>query len=536
MLRFPLLLAAACLLGGGAAAQTFEPPTMGWSSWNTYRVNINDSLICRQAGAMAANGLREAGYKYINIDDGFFGGRAADGRLLIHSGRFPRGLKPVVDHIHRLGFKAGIYSDAGRNTCGSFWDADTIARGVGFYGHDRQDADFYFREIGFDFIKVDFCGGDPGQNADHLDLDERERYTAIHQAILGTGRRDVRLNVCRWAFPGTWVRQVGFSWRISPDINASWASIKGIIARNRYLSAYASPGHYNDMDMLEIGRGLTPQEERTHMAMWSIMSSPLLIGCDLTAIPEPSLRLLTNPEVVALNQDSLGLQARLVKREGGAELYVKDVRRREGLTRAVALYNPTDTTARFCLRAADVDLAGRVTVRDLFARRDDGRLKDGERVVDIAPHDTHLYLLEGERRAERTFYEAECAWLEAYQCLVNERAAGTATYADDSGCSGGAKVTGLGASAGNFLEWRDVWSAAGGNYELTLRCPTPDARTLDVSVNGGAPVTLRFEPEADGAAAVRTLTVALRPGRNVVRLANTAAWGPDVDVMTLRRL
>ena len=178
----------------------------------------------------------------------------------------------------------------------------------------------------------------------------------------------------------------------------------------------------------------------------------------------------------------------------------------------------------------------RVTVRDLFARRDDGRLEDGERVVDIAPHDTHLYLLEGEHRAERTVYEAECAWLEAYQCLVNERAAGTATYTDDSGCSGGAKVTGLGASAGNFLEWRDVWSAAGGNYELTLRCPTPDARTLDVSVNGGAPVTLRFEPEADGAAAVRTLTVALRPGRNVVRLANTAVWGPDVDVMTLRRL
>ena len=535
MLRTTIFLAAALAVGAAVEAQTVEPPTMGWSSWNTYRVNISDSLICRQADAMASNGLRAAGYKYINIDDGFFGGRAADGRLLVHPGRFPRGLKPVVDHIHSLGFKAGIYSDAGRNTCGSFWDADTIARGVGFYGHDQQDADFYFREMGFDFIKVDFCGGDPGQNADHLDLDERERYTAIRQAILNTGRRDVRLNVCRWAFPGTWVRQVGFSWRISPDINPSWSSVKGIIARNRYLSAYTSPGHYNDMDMLEIGRGLTPQEERTHMGMWSIMSSPLLIGCDLTAIPEASLRLLTNPEVVGLNQDSLGLQAHLVKREGGAELYVKDVRTREGLTRAVALYNPTDTTARFRLLAADVDLAGRVTVRDLFARRDAGFLEGGGRVVDIAPHDTHLYLLEGGRRKERTVYEAECAWLEAYQCLVNERAAGTATYADDDACSGGAKVTWLGASAGNFLEWRDVWSAAGGRYELTLHCTTPDERTLDVSVNGGPATTLRFVPEPGGGCVKRTFAVELRPGRNVVRLSNAVAWGPDVDVMTLRR-
>lgn len=523
-------------MGLRAAAQVAEPPIMGWSSWNTYRVNISDSLICRQADAMASNGLKEAGYRYINIDDGFFGGRAADGRLLVHPRRFPNGLRPVVDHIHCLGFKAGIYSDAGRNTCGSFYDGDSIARGVGFYGHDQQDADFYFKEIGFDFIKVDFCGGDPGQNAEALDLDERERYTAIRQAIRNTGRQDVRLNVCRWAFPGTWVRGVASSWRISTDIWPGWASIREIIGRNRYLSAYASPGHYNDMDMLELGRGLSPQEERTHMAMWCIMSSPLLIGCDLTAIPKSSFRLLTNPEVVAVNQDTLGLQARLVKRDRGVELYVKDVRQRNGLTRAVALYNPTDSAVRFRLKAADVDLAGIVVARDLFARRDVGPMVDGWIETTVEAHDTHLYLLTGEQRVERTVYEAECAWLEAYQCIANQQALGTATYADDDACSAGAKVTWLGNRADNYLEWRDVWSEQGGDYELTLHALTPEARTVIVAVNGQESGTLRFAPAADGGIVAARLKVTLRRGRNVVRLSNAQAWAPDVDVMLLRRL
>lgn len=124
----------------------------------------------------------------------------------------------MVDHIHRLGFKAGIYSDAGRNTCGNFWDAD-----------------FFFRRLGFDFIKVDFCGGDPGQNSGQLRLDERERYTAIRRAVDATGRRDVRLNVCRWAFPGTWVGEVASLWRIAADIAPNWVSVKRIIRANREL-------------------------------------------------------------------------------------------------------------------------------------------------------------------------------------------------------------------------------------------------------------------------------------------------------------
>ena len=206
-----LLLSLTLLVSCGAFAQ--EGPTMGWSSWNTFGVNISENIIKKQADAMVSKGLDKVGYKFINIDDGYFGGRdKTTGQLLIHPTRFPHGMKTVVDYIHGKGLKAGIYSDAGHNTCGNYYNGDVIAKGVGLYEHDQQDADFFFKELGFDFIKVDFCGGDGPQNSERLTLDEQERYTAISKAIENTGRTDVRLNVCRWDYPGTWVHDVAFSW------------------------------------------------------------------------------------------------------------------------------------------------------------------------------------------------------------------------------------------------------------------------------------------------------------------------------------
>ena len=170
MNRKQLLTVAMALATMGVNAQTNNAPTMGWSSWNTYRVNISDSLIRHQADCMVKTGLKDAGYKYINIDDGFQGGRGADGKLKINPHRFPFGLKPVADYIHSLGLKAGIYSDAGRNTCGNYYDKDTLAVRVGMYEHDDVDARFYFKDMGFDFIKIDYCGGDAKQNTDRLPL------------------------------------------------------------------------------------------------------------------------------------------------------------------------------------------------------------------------------------------------------------------------------------------------------------------------------------------------------------------------------
>ena len=336
-------------------------PTMGWSSWNTYGVNINEQLIKSQALAMVNRGLLAVGFDHINIDDGYFGGRDKQtGQLLIHPTRFPNGLKGVVDYIHNKGLKAGIYSDAGRNTCGSMFNGDVTGKGVGLYEHDQQDADFFFLDLGFDFIKVDFCGGSYYHNEDHLVLDERERYTAIAQAIRNTGRTDVRMNACRWAYPGTWINDAAISWRTTGDINASWSSVRDIIAENLYMSAYCYDGHYNDMDMLEVGRSLTTEEDKTHFGMWCIMSSPLLIGCNMATIKERPLALLKNPELIALNQDPLGLQAYVLQHIGETYVLVKDILTLHGNTRAVALYNPSDREEEMCLSFSEVDLGGKV--------------------------------------------------------------------------------------------------------------------------------------------------------------------------------
>ncbi|MCM1516811.1 MAG: alpha-galactosidase [Paraprevotella sp.] len=529
-----MALATALLLP--SALKAYDPPTMGWSSWNTYRVNISTDIICRQADAMASTGLKQAGYTYINIDDGFFGGRDETGRLYTHPDRFPNGLKPVVDYIHSLGFKAGIYSDAGHNTCGNYWDKDEAGVGVGFYGHDDQDARFYFEEMGFDFIKIDFCGGDAKQNTEQLSLDERERYTAIRKAIDAVGRNDVRINVCRWAFPGTWVHSIGSSWRIAGDIGANWASVKRIINANNYLSAYAGEGHYNDMDMLEIGRGLSAAEERTHFGMWCIMSSPLLIGCDMTKIPASSLELISNPELIAINQDALGLQARIVATgTDGLAVYAKDVRTLHGKTRAVAIYNPSNNVQTYTLNMSDVDLSGNIKVRDLISRTDMPSVTNGAMTITLKAHDTAVLLLEGEKRLERTLYEAEWAWLERFQQLGINSSLGHAVYTTDSNCSGGARVGWLGNHAENYMEWRDVWSREGGIYELNVECLQWKNRSIELSVNGGEAQTLNFEAtNIAGRGRSKTIQVVLAPGDNTIRIANPQSWAPDIDCMTLK--
>lgn len=530
MARRLVTVALALPAVGGAVAQ---PPVMGWSSWNTYRVHISDSLIRRQAQAMVANGMKAAGYRYVNIDDGYLGGRRPDGSLRAHPQRFPHGLRATVDYIHALGLRAGCYSDAGVSTCGHFWDADSLGAATGFYGHDAEDARFLFNGCGFDFIKIDFCGGDAGQNALGLELDERERYTAIHRAILATGRRDVRVNVCRWAFPGTWVRGVADSWRIAPDIRPDWASVKAIIHRNKYLSAYAGAGKYNDMDMLEIGRGLTAAEERTHFGMWCALSSPLLVGCDLTAVPPASLALLTNPELIAVNQDSLSLQAALVDERDGLLVFAKDVGRRYGTERVVAVCNLADTARRLRLPLARLELAGRTRVRDLFARADLPQLTGGFLDLTLAAHDMALLRLSARRRLTPAVYEAENAWLEAFQDLGVNPATGHARAVADASCSAGGKVEWLGLVPGNYLEWRDVRVPRPGRYRLVVSCVSPEARPLCCSVNGAElPVRQCPASPAAGRAAV-AFEAFLREGSNVVRLYHPSARCPDIDCLTV---
>ena len=508
-------------------------PTMGWSSWNTYGVNINDALIRRQADAMVTKGLKNAGYDHINIDDGFFGGRNEEtGELLIHPTRFPNGLKPVADYIHSKGLKAGIYSDAGANTCGNMYNGDELSVNVGFYKYDQRDADFYFKECGFDFIKVDFCGGDAPQNKQHLSLDPQERYTAISNAIKATGRDDVRMNVCRWAYPGTWVHDVAFSWRTTHDINNSWNSVKDILAENLYMSAYCYDGCFNDMDMLEVGRSLSAEEDKTHFGMWCIMNSPLLIGCDLTTMNPTTRQLLINKELIALNQDTLYQQAYVVGKTNGCYILVRDIEKLNGTKRAFAVYNPGDAAQKVVVSFADLCLDGTVKLRDLFQKKDMGEFSKSYE-VSVPAHGTRIYLAEAENRTERIRYEAETAYISDYQELKNNQAEKTGIYDYSDFCSCGLKAGWLGQSEQNDLVFRDVYSNEGGEYTLTIGYISGESRTIRVDVNGQRVQSLSVNSGGWQTVGKKSLKVSLQKGRNTIRLSNASGWMPDIDYIDL---
>lgn len=533
MTKFILFLTTVAFSLSGAIASSdsgFETPVMGWSSWNTYRVNISDSLICRQADCLTDIGLDSAGYRYINIDDGFFGPRdPSTGMLSFNPQRFPHGLKPVVDHIHSLGLKAGIYSDAGANTCGSFWDGDSLGVGVGLYGHDENDCNLFFNDLGFDFIKVDFCGGDSAQNSMGLDLDEAQRYSAIRKAIKATGRNDVRLNICRWAYPGSWARDIASSWRTTPDIRCSWESIKGIIADNLYLSGFAGEGHYNDMDMLEVGRTLSRQEDETHFAMWCMMSSPLMIGCDLTLLQPQTIDLLTNPELIAINQDPASCQAYVAKNDNGAFILIRDLLQRDSTIRAVAFYNPTDTLRCMTFPVYDAGLAGPVEVRDII-RRTDMPATSASIIANVPPHGVRIFRLHGTGRLMRRHYEAESAFMPSYQQIDDPITRGTPYFVYDNRFSGGVAVANAGGRQHNEIVWNNVTVPVEGFYNITVShlCKTPG----------------RFFICADGASAeIRssgtdttehsTVRIWLKEGSNRISIFNYSDIIPVIDCIDI---
>jgi hypothetical protein len=322
------------------------------------------------------------------------------------------------------------------------------------------------------------------------------------------------------------------SWRTTEDIYLGWESIKSIIGQSLYLSAYTTYGHYNDMDMLEVGRGLTDEEDKTHFGMWCIMSSPLLIGCDLHDIKGNALELMQNEELIALNQNTLGLQAYVVEKENDCYILVKDVEELYGKKRAIAVYNPSNGIKNVTIDFSMLDLAGEVKARDLFQRKDVGSFS-GEMSVTVPAHGTRIYTLEAAQRLERTVYEAETAWLSEYQELWNNESRGTAIYSEKSDASGGAIVGWLGNRASNDLQWRNVYSHTGGKYKMTLSFITGENRNIKISVNGGAPISATLNGGSWSNVAHQDFEITLNPGNNVVRLYTDAGWAADIDCMRL---
>ncbi len=511
---------------------------MGWSSWNTFALDISEELIKGQADAMVSSGLKDAGFTYINIDDGFFYGRDERGRLLVNPTKFPSGLRPVVDYIHSLGLCAGIYSDAGRGTCGWNSTKDPLAEDVGLYGHDHMDAELFFNEYDFDFIKIDFCGGNPSANRDNLSLNARNRYTDISAAIKGIAHKDVRMNACRGAYPGTWIADVAESWRTTYDINCSWESVKSLIAENLYLADYSFKGHFNDMDMLEVGRGLSVEEDRTHFGMWCILNSPLLIGCDMTKLSAEALDLMTNTELIAVNQDKTFQQAYVVKKEKDCFILARDVEELYGTTRVVAIYNPSDESEEITFSLRDIDLEGEATTfRDLYEHTDatNELFSPKKQLISllVPAHATRIYKVSAPNRLERQRYEAETAFNPSYQELENNEVLGTGRYDFDDRCSGGIKATWLGNSEQSSLHFRHIRSFEGGTYRLTIAYLTQEERAIQVIVNHNEVGRIVVEPAADNGVATTSLDISLNAGDNTLILMNPGAWMPDIDYIEL---
>ena len=515
------------------AQTTKDGPTMGWSSWNTYGININEKLIRTQADNMVSKGLLEAGYRYINIDDGYFGKRdTLTGQLLTHPTRFPNGLKDLVAYIHSKGLRAGIYSDVGYNTCGSQGSGDPWGIGSGMYDHQDQDMRWWFDELGFDFIKVDFCGGMQLQDKDKT-LNDRILYglslDAFEKIARETGRDSLRFNICRWSYPGTWAYGRAGSWRTTGDIYCAWESVRNIIGYNLYLSAFCRKGHYNDMDMLEVGRGLTAEEDRTHFSMWCLMNSPLLIGCDLASINKNTLKLLTNEEFIAINQDTLYKQAYVVDNQNGVYLLVRDIISAYDTMRVAAVYNSTDEQVNYTMDFDKLDLGGKVKIRSITYGMNLTQEYEGSYSQRIPAHATRVFRLDAQERKERTNYEAETAYLSQY----HESGVNSASFSSADGCSGGHKVGWLGSRPENDMQWQNVWSRYGGRYKMTIWYCTGQQRKFNIDVNDKFVKTFTVNNGSWDTSSSVDCEIELEPGENIVRIYNPDAWAPDIDRMTL---
>ncbi|XP_022742185.1 alpha-galactosidase 3-like isoform X2 [Durio zibethinus] len=262
-------------------------PQMGWNSWNFFACNITEDLIRETADALISTGLADLGYVYVNIDDCWSAtSRNSEGQLVPDPNAFPSGIKALADYVHRKGLKLGIYSDAGAFTC-------QVRPGSLF--HEIDDSQL-FASWGVDYLKYDNCF--------NLGIDPKKRYPPMRDALNATGRT-IFYSLCEWGVedPALWARGVGNSWRTTDDINDTWASMTTIADLNNKWASYAGPGGWNDPDMLEVGNGgMTYPEYRAHFSIWALMKAPLLVGCDVRNMTAETFEILSNMEVIAVNQ------------------------------------------------------------------------------------------------------------------------------------------------------------------------------------------------------------------------------------------
>lgn len=373
--------------------QLAKTPPMGWSSWNKFARNITEKDIKSIADAMVSSGLAECGYVYVNIDDCWHGERDANGNIQCDPDKFPGGMKALADYIHGKGLKFGLYSDAGCKTC---------AGEPGSLGHEYQDAKTY-ADWGIDYLKYDWCNT-PDQNT-------KASYRLMRDALYAAGRPIV-FSICEWGStkPWEWAGEIGHMWRTTGDIGCNFDCYKNygdwgemgvlqIVDKNEPLRHFAGPGHWNDPDMLEVGNGMAENEDRAHFTLWCMMAAPLILGNDIRDMSDATKAILTNKDVIAIDQDPLGIQGWRFYTSDGVEYWYKPLVDNEW---ALCVFNRTPDSKEVELDWHELITYDNISKRsfnpernlhsfkNLWTGKEEG-LTDKNRKVKIPGYDVALY-------------------------------------------------------------------------------------------------------------------------------------------------
>lgn len=358
-------LFAPLVLSAQTATKLAATPPMGWNSWNYFAEKVDDKAVRDAADALVSTGMRDAGYIYVNIDDTWQGERDAQG-VLHPNKKFPD-MKALADYVHSKGLKIGIYSGPGPKTCAGY---------AGSYQHEDQDAKMY-AEWGIDYLKYDLCSFIPDVMEKQAPNDFQKQmalmhgaYATMQQALIKSGRPIV-YSFCQYGWDAVWAwgPKLGANlWRTTGDISPDYDRMSVIGFAQAGLSKFAGPGHWNDPDMLEVGNGkMTLDENRTHMTLWAMLAAPLLAGNDLSNMKPETLAILMNKDIVAIDQDPLGVQGDRVYAEGPIEIWTKPLK--DG-SKAVAIFNRGDRRSNeypVTLRFKDIGVTGPVKARDVWA-------------------------------------------------------------------------------------------------------------------------------------------------------------------------
>jgi alpha-galactosidase len=493
VLAILLTALAVPVLSSAPPAQALEnglgrTPQLGWNDWNSFGCNVSDTLIRQTADAMVSSGMAAAGYRYVNIDDCWSQkSRNSAGDLVPDPQKFPSGIKALADYVHGKGLKLGIYSSAGLTTCAGY---------PASLNNEQRDARLW-ASWGIDYLKYDNCGDTQGKTG-------QQRYTAMRDALAGSGR-PIFFAICNWGNDnvGSWGPATGNSWRTTGDIAGNWNSVMGILDSQPGWASYAKPGAWNDPDMLEVGNGLSDTESRAHFSLWALLNAPLIAGNDLRTMSAATKTILTNTEVIAVNQDWGGRQGNRIADSGNSEVWSKPM---SNGSVAVVLLNRASSTATVSTTAAQLGLgsASSYAVRDLWAH---STATSGSTISASVPaHGAAMYVVTGGTGSTGGTFalrgtqsgrcldvpngnEANGTLVTIYDCNGGANQKWTATAAGELRTSGGKclDVTGAVTTDGARVEVWDCNGQANQRWQFNSNATVTAAgagKCLDVYDNG----------------------------------------------------